>query len=109
MSVFTLRHLDGVGAQVAAGDMVVLTDLGAVGAREVAFWPVRAGAVSREGDLVVDLAHLTVGVARVQASSLIGVDNRAGCHNLLDDADAYTLRIGYEGQRPAASLVDHND
>jgi len=46
--VLTPGHLDGIGSQVLAADVVVLAQLGAAQTGEVAFGLVRAGAVLGE-------------------------------------------------------------
>ena len=60
-------HLDGVGQQVLAADVVVLTQLGAAQAGEVAFGLVGAGTILGERDRMVDPHHVVVGVQPVKA------------------------------------------
>ena len=60
---------------MAPRHVVVLADLGAAQAREVAFCLVRAGTVLGEGDGVIDPAQLVVSVQAIPAASLIGKDD----------------------------------
>lgn len=90
-------HLTGVEAQVDAADVVMLADLGATQAREVALGLVGAGAVIREGDAVVDAVRGEAGVQRVPVRRLIGVDRRARCDAAGDDLDRLILGADHEG------------
>ena len=83
-TIFPPRHLDGVGQQVLAADVMVLAQLGAAQAREVAFGLVRASAVLGEGNRVVDPHHVVIGVQPVPAARLVGMDDAAHGDALTD-------------------------
>ena len=67
-----------VAEQVGAGDMVVVSSLGATEAAEILLRHVRAGAGLAVGLGVVDPLHLESRVQGIPAGSLVGLDDRAG-------------------------------
>jgi len=71
-------HFSSVEAEVLPADVVVLADLSATQAREVAFSLIGACAVFAERNRVVDAAHLVAGVQRIPACRFIGVHDGAG-------------------------------
>ena len=104
------RHLDGVGREVLAADVVVLAQLGAAQTREVAFGLVRARAVQGEGNRVVNAHHVVVGVQPVPAAGFVRVHDAAHGDALADQGDGIGLLAHDEGQRPPAfaALAGHD-
>ena len=116
-AVLTPRHLNGVGSElngvgseVFAADVVVLAQLGAAQAREVALGLVRARAVLGERDRVINAHHVVIGVQPVPTAGLIGMDDAAHGDALADQGNGVGLLAHDEGQRPAtfAALTGHN-
>ena len=102
-------HLSRIGEQILAADVMVLPHLGAAQPAEVALGLVRAGAVPGERLRVVDPPHLVVGVQRVPARRLVGMDDGAGRDPLPQESNRIGFLADHKRQRPAAALTGDDD
>ena len=96
--VLAPRHLAGIEAEIVAADPVVLAELGAAQAREVALGLIGAGAIVREREAVVDPLGLEAGVQGIPVRGLVGIDRAAGLDAAGDGGDTLVLGPDHEGQ-----------
>ncbi len=108
-AILAPRHLDGVGRQILAADVVVLTQLSATQAGEVAFGSVGAGAVPGERHRVVDAHHVIIGVQPIPAARLVGVDDAAHGDALTDQGNSVGFFGDHKRQRLAVALAGDDD
>ncbi len=90
-AILAPSYFRGVEAKVFARDMVMLAHFGATKAGEVAFRLVGTSAIPRERNRVVDPTHLVMGVQRVPAARLVGMDDAAHGDDLPDQRHAIGL------------------
>ena len=89
--------------------MVMNADFGATQAREKALCHVRAGAVERVGDLVVDPHYWEFRTELAPVVGFIGVDGGARDHYLANQWNALAFVLHHIGQRAAFALANGDD
>lgn len=116
--LFAIRHaamilapgrLLRIAKQIGSGDVVVMADLGAAKAAEIALSIVRASAVFAISLLMIDALHFEAGVEAIPRGCFVGMDDRALGDARLDECESLALGLEHGRDRTALALADDDN